>query len=74
MRDYRLVEDATMCPPWCLTLNTTGLYHCLFIDHKAIGLLQLAIVGGTKPPCSLLESKRLMYTILTNLACVADVI
>ncbi|CAH3043041.1 unnamed protein product, partial [Porites evermanni] len=24
MRDYRLVEDATMCPPWCLTLNTTG--------------------------------------------------
>lgn len=24
MRDYRLVEDTTLCPPWCLSLNTTG--------------------------------------------------
>lgn len=24
MRDYRLVEDTTLCPPWCLTLNATG--------------------------------------------------
>ncbi|XP_013412505.1 cilia- and flagella-associated protein 65-like [Lingula anatina] len=24
MRDYRLVEDTTHCPPWCITLQTTG--------------------------------------------------
>ncbi|XP_070569847.1 cilia- and flagella-associated protein 65-like [Ptychodera flava] len=24
MRDYRLVQDETFCPPWCLTLNTVG--------------------------------------------------
>ncbi|KAJ8320586.1 hypothetical protein KUTeg_002173 [Tegillarca granosa] len=24
LRDYRLVEDKTHCPPWCLTLNCTG--------------------------------------------------
>eukprot|EP00795_Rhopilema_esculentum_P013350 gene13350-4200_t len=24
MRDHRLVEDATMCPPWCLTTIATG--------------------------------------------------
>ncbi|XP_077997157.1 cilia- and flagella-associated protein 65-like [Glandiceps talaboti] len=24
MRDYRLVQDETFCPPWCLTLNTIG--------------------------------------------------
>ena len=25
MRDYRLVEDSTLCPPWCLSLSATGL-------------------------------------------------
>ncbi|ELU10422.1 hypothetical protein CAPTEDRAFT_209666 [Capitella teleta] len=24
LRDYRLVEDATHCPPWCMTLTATG--------------------------------------------------
>lgn len=24
MRDYRLVEDSTLCPPWCLSLSATG--------------------------------------------------
>lgn len=24
MRDYRLVQDATHCPPWCLTFTCTG--------------------------------------------------
>lgn len=24
MRDYRLVEDTTLCPPWCLSLSATG--------------------------------------------------
>lgn len=24
MRDYRLVEDTTHCPPWCLTLTAVG--------------------------------------------------
>ncbi|XP_059144553.1 cilia- and flagella-associated protein 65-like [Physella acuta] len=24
LRDYRLVEDKTMCPPWCLTLSCIG--------------------------------------------------
>ncbi|KAK3742184.1 hypothetical protein QZH41_012071, partial [Actinostola sp. cb2023] len=23
-RDYRLIEDNSFCPPWCLTLNTSG--------------------------------------------------
>ena len=25
MRDYRLVEGSTLCPPWCLSLSATGL-------------------------------------------------
>ena len=37
MRDYRLVEDTTLCPPWCLSLNTTGLWVVLKI-HKSITL------------------------------------
>ncbi|XP_033103427.1 cilia- and flagella-associated protein 65-like [Anneissia japonica] len=24
MRDYRLVQDETFCPPWCLTVNAVG--------------------------------------------------
>ncbi|XP_072031285.1 cilia- and flagella-associated protein 65-like [Amphiura filiformis] len=24
MRDYRLVQDETFCPPWCLTVSATG--------------------------------------------------
>ena len=24
LRDYRLVEDTTHCPPWCLTLTCKG--------------------------------------------------
>ena len=26
MRDYRLTEDTTHCPPWCLNLVATGMY------------------------------------------------
>lgn len=25
MRDFRLVEDTTQCPPWCLNLTCSGM-------------------------------------------------
>uniref|UniRef100_A0A8C5PZC7 Coiled-coil domain containing 108 n=1 Tax=Leptobrachium leishanense TaxID=445787 RepID=A0A8C5PZC7_9ANUR len=32
MRNYRSVEDATMCPPWCITLQARG--HTFELGHE----------------------------------------
>ncbi|XP_050388962.1 cilia- and flagella-associated protein 65 [Patella vulgata] len=32
LRDYRLVQDITHCPPWCLTLTCTG--HTFMPHHE----------------------------------------
>ena len=46
LRDYRLVEDSTFCPPWCVTVSCTGTSRHRNLAGCTIALIIIVFAHG----------------------------